>query len=122
MASSAVTKLAFAVLMVMVVAAPLAQAAISCGQVSSSLAPCFNYLKVGGVVPAACCNGVRGLNNAAKTTPDRQAACRCLKAASGSIKGLNPSLASGLPGKCGVNIPYKISPSTDCNRTIKIQF
>ncbi|KAL5550624.1 hypothetical protein UlMin_000800 [Ulmus minor] len=116
MASSAVTKLACVVLMVMVVAAPLAQAAISCGQVSSALEPCTNYLRNGGVVPAACCNGVKSLNGAAKTTPDRQATCRCLQSAASSIRGLNLNLAGGLPGQCGVNIPYKISPSTNCNR------
>ncbi|XP_010091033.2 non-specific lipid-transfer protein 1 [Morus notabilis] len=112
MASSSVVKLV--VCLAVVVGAPLAEA-ITCGQVSSSVAPCINYLKVGGAVPAACCNGVRSLNSAAKTTADRQAACNCLKTASASIKGINLSLAAGLPGKCGVSVPYKISPSTNCN-------
>ncbi|PON92740.1 Lipid transfer protein/Par allergen [Trema orientale] len=34
--------------------------------------------------------------------------------AASSIKGINFSLAAGLPGKCGVSVPYKISPSTKC--------
>ena len=114
MASSSVVKLVVCLaVLAAVVGAPLAEA-ITCGQVSSSLAPCINYLKAGGVVPAACCNGVRSLNSAAKTTADRQAACNCLKTASGSIKGINLNLAAGLPGKCGVSVPYKISPSTNC--------
>ncbi|KAL5550618.1 hypothetical protein UlMin_000794 [Ulmus minor] len=117
----ALAKLACVVLMVMVLASPIAQATITCGQVSSGLAPCINYLKVGGAVPAACCNGVRGLNAAAKTTADRQAACRCLQSAATSIRGINFSLASGLPGKCGVNVPYKLSPSTNCNTSNKIK-
>ncbi|KAL6998274.1 hypothetical protein U1Q18_008400, partial [Sarracenia purpurea var. burkii] len=56
------------------------------------------------------------LNNAARTTPDRQAACRCLKSSVGAVKGVNIGLAGSLPGKCGVNIPYKISLQTDCTK------
>ncbi|CAL1378452.1 unnamed protein product [Linum trigynum] len=40
---------------------------IACGQVANSLAPCVNYMKNGGAVPAGCCNGVKALNGAAKT-------------------------------------------------------
>ncbi|KAA8517651.1 hypothetical protein F0562_015125 [Nyssa sinensis] len=116
MASSGLLKVACVVLMCMLVTAPYAQAAISCGTVTTKLAPCLGYLRNGGTVPANCCNGVKALNNLAKTTPDRQAACNCLKSASGSISGLNLSNAASLPGKCGVNIPYKISPSTDCSK------
>ncbi|KAI8557066.1 hypothetical protein RHMOL_Rhmol05G0305500 [Rhododendron molle] len=105
------------VLMCMVVAAPQAEAAISCGQVVSSLTPCLSYLKgSGGAVPAACCNGVTSLRNAAKTTPDRQTVCNCLKSAATGISGLNLGLASSLPGKCGLLLPIKIGPSIDCSK------
>ncbi|AED97171.1 putative plant lipid transfer protein/Par allergen [Arabidopsis thaliana] len=90
-------------------------AAISCGTVAGSLAPCATYLSKGGLVPPSCCAGVKTLNSMAKTTPDRQQACRCIQSTAKSISGLNPSLASGLPGKCGVSIPYPISMSTNCN-------
>ncbi|CAN6807096.1 hypothetical protein Bca4012_001630 [Brassica carinata] len=90
-------------------------AAISCGTVTSNLAPCAVYLMKGGPVPAPCCAGVSKLNSMAKTTPDRQQACKCLKTAA---KNVNPSLASSLPGKCGVSIPYPISMSTNCD-TVK---
>nr|AVN68376.1 lipid transfer protein 2 [Artemisia annua] len=99
----------------MVVVAPYAEA-LSCSEVTSKLAPCFNYLKSGGKVPPACCDGVKGLNSAAKTTPDRKTACTCMKSAYKSYNGINADNAAGLPGKCGVNIPYKISLSTDCNK------
>ncbi|KAJ0770952.1 putative plant non-specific lipid-transfer protein/Par allergen [Helianthus annuus] len=102
------------VLACMVVVAPCAEA-ISCGQVVSAMAPCLGYLMKGGPVPPACCGGVKGLNNAAKSTPDRQTACGCLKSVYASNSGINLGFASSLPGKCGVNIPYKISPSTDCS-------
>ncbi|WP_227643643.1 non-specific lipid-transfer protein, partial [Klebsiella pneumoniae] len=91
--------------------APRAEAAISCGQVSGALVPCLSYLKGTGATlpPANCCSGVQKLNNLAQTTTDRQAACNCLKTIAKSVSGINLNAASGLPGKCRVNIPYKIS-------------
>ncbi|KAL3715286.1 hypothetical protein ACJRO7_007079 [Eucalyptus globulus] len=116
MASSGLSKLACVALLCMVAAASVAEAAVTCGQVASALAPCIPYARSGrGPVPAGCCNGIRSLNNAARTTPDRQATCKCLKSASGSISGINFGVVAAIPGKCGVNIPYKISPSTNCN-------
>ncbi|MCE3052255.1 tyrosine protein phosphatase, partial [Datura stramonium] len=51
-----------------------------------------------------------------KTPADRKTACTCLKSAANTIKGINAGKAAGLPAACGVNIPYKISPSTDCSK------
>nr|AAO33357.1 nonspecific lipid transfer protein 1 [Vitis cinerea var. helleri x Vitis vinifera] len=117
MGSSGAVKLACVMVICMVVAAPAAvEAAITCGQVSSALSSCLGYLKNGGAVPPGCCSGIKNLNSAAQTTADRQAACKCLKTFSNSIPGINLGLASGLPGKCGVSVPYKISPSTDCSK------
>ncbi|KAL4561103.1 hypothetical protein LXL04_033265 [Taraxacum kok-saghyz] len=99
----------------MVVAAPYAEA-ITCGQVASSLVPCLGYLTNGGDVPPGCCSGVTELNDAAQSTPDRQTACGCLKSAYSANSGINAANAASLPGKCGVNIPYEISPSTDCSK------
>ncbi|XP_045833409.1 non-specific lipid-transfer protein-like [Trifolium pratense] len=107
-------KVACVVLLMCMVFAPISEAAITCGTVTSKVAPCIGYLRGGPGPSAACCNGVKGLNSAAKTTPDRQAACNCLKSAAGAISGLKNDLAAGLPSKCGVNIPYKISTSTNC--------
>ncbi|AES87466.2 Lipid transfer protein [Medicago truncatula] len=107
-------KVACVVLMMCMIVAPMADAAISCGTVTSALGPCIGYLKGGPGPSPACCGGVKRLNGAAATTPDRQAACNCLKQAAGAISGLNTAAASALPGKCGVNIPYKISTSTNC--------
>ena len=105
-------------LCMIVVAAPIAQATITCTQVSKSLTPCLTYLKSNGgsPPPGTCCQGVRNLNGMAKTTPDRQAACKCLKTTATEISGLNPTLAANLPKNCGVNVPYKISTSTDCSK------
>ncbi|KAI3829502.1 hypothetical protein L1987_03627 [Smallanthus sonchifolius] len=99
----------------MAVAAPYADA-VTCGQVASSLAPCIGYLTRGVPVPPACCGAITGLNNAAKSTPDRQTVCGCLKGILTSNSGINLSNANSLPGKCGLNIHYTISPSTDCSK------
>ncbi|OMO92544.1 Plant lipid transfer protein/Par allergen [Corchorus capsularis] len=69
---------------------------------------------------APCCNGIKALNAAAATTQDRQQACTCIKNIATTITGINYGLANGLPGKCGVNIPYKLSPSTDCKRQLLV--
>ncbi|KAK7274387.1 hypothetical protein RIF29_15472 [Crotalaria pallida] len=112
-------KVACVVLMCMVVVgAPIAQASISCGQVASALSPCLEYLRKGGNPSAECCKGVKGLVAAAQTTADKQAACKCLKSAAGTIGSLNNGNAQALPAKCGVSLPYKISTSTNCD-TIK---
>ncbi|XP_068340763.1 non-specific lipid-transfer protein-like [Pyrus communis] len=111
MASSAVTKLALVVALCMAVSVAHA---ITCGQVTSNLGACIGYVKNGGVVPPACCNGIRTVNGLARTTADRQTTCNCLKSLAGSIKGVNPNNAATLPGKCGVNVPFKISTSTNC--------
>lgn len=117
----AALKLVSALVLCMLVTGPLSAQAITCGQVTGSLAPCIVYLRSGGPIPVPCCNGVRSLNAAARTTPDRQTACNCLKQAAGSIPNLNPNNAVGLPGACGVSIPYKISISTDCSKYICLQ-
>ena len=116
MGGSGVVKLACVLVICMVVAG--GEAAITCGQVVSKLTPCLTYLRNGGAVPPGCCTGIKALNSAAKTTADRQDACNCMKTLSKSYTGLNLGLASGLPGKCGVSIPYKISPSTDCSKYV----
>ncbi|KAF6143080.1 hypothetical protein GIB67_041148 [Kingdonia uniflora] len=87
---------------------------------SGEQADTLYLLRSDGNPTAGCCAGVRGFNNVAKTTPDCQTACKCIKSTSRSIAGIKPAFSSSLPGKCGVSIPYKISPSTDCinsNRT-----
>ncbi|KAL8252600.1 hypothetical protein R6Q59_036293 [Mikania micrantha] len=100
----------------MVVGAPYATEALTCGVVVSKLSPCLNYLKGGGSVSSACCKGVKGLNAAAKTTSEKKTACGCMKKAYKSVSGIKVDHALGLPKKCGVDIPYKITPNTDCNK------
>ena len=118
MASSVVFKLAcFVFACIVVSSAPKAEAAIQCGQVVRYLTPCISYVANGGTVPAECCSGIKSLYSLAHTTADRQSVCKCLKQAVSGVPytAFNLGLAAGLPNKCGVNIPYKISPSTNCS-------
>ncbi|KAE8680538.1 Non-specific lipid-transfer protein [Hibiscus syriacus] len=117
MASSMSLKLACVLVLCLAVAAPQAQGTITCGQVVSSLAHCIVYVRnhcAGGGVPATCCNGIKYLSTASQSTPDRQSACNCIKGVVAGIPGINYGLTNKLPGMYGVNILYKISPSSDC--------
>ncbi|CAN0879564.1 Non-specific lipid-transfer protein [Linum grandiflorum] len=113
MAASAMKLVAVLLVCAMVAAAPAG--AITCGQVANNMAPCINYLKSGGTVPPACCNGIKTTLSQARTTADRRQACQCLKSAAAGISGLNEANAANMPAACRVNIPYKISTSTNCN-------
>ena len=116
-------KVAFvvAVLYMVVVSAHMAHARINCGRVAVAVSPCLGYLRRGGRPQARCCNGVRNLHALAKTTVDRRTACNCLKTfARGLGRGVNANNAVALPRKCRVNIPYKISISTNCNTYVKL--
>ncbi|PKI31601.1 hypothetical protein CRG98_047983 [Punica granatum] len=107
-------------LCMVVAAATVVESAVTCGQVTSSLTPCIPYTRGSGAAPsAACCSGIRSLNSAARTTPDRQTVCKCLKAVARSISGVNYGAVAAMPGKCGVTLPYKLSLSTDCNNEVK---
>ncbi|CAA7400084.1 unnamed protein product [Spirodela intermedia] len=111
----AAPKLLLCLLAVAVLLGPV-EPAISCGAVASYMAPCVSYVTIGGPVPASCCGGVRALSAAAGTVADRRQACSCLKSAASAIAGFQPALAAGLPTRCGVSVPYQISPSVDCSK------
>ncbi|KAL5166781.1 Non-specific lipid-transfer protein 3 [Glycine soja] len=102
---------------------PKAQAAVTCNQVVSNLTPCISYVLNGGkAVPGPCCNGIKTLFNLAHSTPDRQTVCKCIKNAVSAFHygKSNVDRAAALPKQCGVNIPYQISPSTDCTSSLGI--
>uniref|UniRef100_A0A803MHX6 Non-specific lipid-transfer protein n=1 Tax=Chenopodium quinoa TaxID=63459 RepID=A0A803MHX6_CHEQI len=120
MASSAFLKLACAVLMCMVVIAPHAEAALTCSTVTKDIAQCISYLKGGDSPSDACCSGVKTLKSLASTPEDKKTACNCLKTAAASVSGLDATKAAALPGKCGVSIPYSISPQTDCSNSLNM--
>ncbi|KAL0456412.1 UNVERIFIED_CONTAM: Non-specific lipid-transfer protein 2 [Sesamum latifolium] len=96
---------------------PEGEAAVSCGTVVSYLNPCLPYVTGSGAL-GGCCAGIKGLYGAAQTTADRQSVCNCLKSLAGEVSGVNLGKAAGLPSQCGLSIPYKISPSTDCSKYV----
>ncbi|GER55330.1 non-specific lipid-transfer protein [Striga asiatica] len=105
--------LAIAVMVVVAANGPRVEAAIGCGSVVSYLQSCVAYVTNKGPI-GSCCSGVNGLYVAAKTKEDRQSVCVCLKTVAASYYGLDLDKVEGLPATCGIDIPYKISPSTDC--------
>lgn len=111
-------KIACLMVLCMVVFAPYAsEAAFSCGLVQAGAVKCLPYLQNRGPV-GQCCDVIKGLLNAAKTTEDRRTACSCLKSAAIAIKGIDIGKAAALPGFCGVKSPFKISLSTDCSKYV----
>ncbi|XP_021903773.1 non-specific lipid-transfer protein 3-like [Carica papaya] len=118
--SSSTTMNWLAALVVIAMMAVQSESAVTCPQVVSKLRPCVVYVANQGPLQAECCTGIRALYSLAQTTPDRRNVCNCIKnAISGfSFSSTNLNLAAGLPAKCGVNLPYKISPSTDCNNIV----
>ncbi|CAI8600674.1 unnamed protein product [Vicia faba] len=106
-----------AMMMCMILGLPQTLAALTCSEVEAKLAPCVPYVTgIVGAVPQPCCDGITALNNEAATKDDRQAACRCIKKAAKTLPGLNMDALVGLPSKCGVDLPYNLGPSIDCNK------
>ncbi|XP_037407148.1 non-specific lipid-transfer protein 2B-like [Triticum dicoccoides] len=104
------------VLAAMVVAPPATVHAISCSTVYSTLMPCLQYVQQGGSPARGCCTGIQNLLAEANNSPDRRTICGCLKnVANGASGGPYITRAAALPSKCNVALPYKISPSVDCN-------
>ncbi|PNY10325.1 non-specific lipid-transfer protein [Trifolium pratense] len=109
-------KLACVVLMCMVLLYAQNGYAVTCGQVTSNILPCVGYLQNGGPVTTNCCNGVRAIANAAaRSIADIRTTCYCLKSAAERFKSIiNENNAASLPGKCGINLPFKINYSINC--------
>uniref|UniRef100_A0A0D9XND3 Non-specific lipid-transfer protein n=1 Tax=Leersia perrieri TaxID=77586 RepID=A0A0D9XND3_9ORYZ len=106
----------FAVVALVLVAAERSSAAVSCGDVSSAIAPCLSYVTGRMSSPSSsCCSGVRTLNGKASSSADRRTACSCLKSMAGSIRSLNMGNAASIPSKCGVSVAFPISTSVDCS-------
>lgn len=92
--------------------------ALTCGDVNSSLAPCVNYLSGKGAATAQCCSGVHRLNGLANNTANRRAACNCMKANAGRVKGLRYDLINQLPRRCGVGLSFTIDLNR-CNSWVR---
>ncbi|KAI5429104.1 hypothetical protein KIW84_033918, partial [Lathyrus oleraceus] len=117
MASSMLIKVTCLAMICLVFGIPLANAGQSCGQIKGSLVPCLRYLRhPGPTVPELCCNGVRTVNDQAKSLPERKDACECIKSTLIAIPGLDPDAVQGLPNKCGVNLPFPIGANMDCSK------
>ncbi|KAL3832883.1 hypothetical protein ACJIZ3_007619 [Penstemon smallii] len=107
---------AFVLIFLLIISSSPASTAITCSDVIKDIKPCFDYLKSGsGSPPGPCCAGASNLAATAQSTADKQTACGCLKNASKNIN-LKPELAKALPGKCGISLPFEVSPNVDCTK------
>jgi hypothetical protein len=108
----------------LVLSISLANASLSCNEMIETTTPCIGYLQNPGPssVPEPCCNGVRNVNDAAKTTNERRDACRCLKPVVNAIAGIKEDALTALPGNCGVNLPFKIGLNINCDTYISYRY
>ncbi|WOL18635.1 non-specific lipid-transfer protein 1-like isoform X1 [Canna indica] len=105
-------------ILILTAAATRGSKAITCSQVYGALLPCVGYLQ-GEALDQQCCSGMESLLAAARSTKDRRATCSCIETAAAATSGVDYGRASELPGKCGVSIPFKISPNTDCSKYVR---
>ncbi|WJX82308.1 hypothetical protein P8452_65086 [Trifolium repens] len=117
MANSILIKVTCLVVTCLVLGIPLANASLSCDEMIQTTALCIEYLmNPGPSVPEPCCNGIRTINEAAKTTDERRNGCKCFKPVVIAIAGINDDALASLPGKCGVPFPMiTVGRTLDCN-------
>ncbi|OIW11736.1 hypothetical protein TanjilG_20220 [Lupinus angustifolius] len=96
---------------------PYCVAHIECAEIIEYLQTCVGYLKHGGASdkpPSTCCDGVKAVLNKLKSVDDKRDACNCIKAIV-QITKLKLENARNVPIKCGIKIPFQISPDFDCS-------
>ncbi|KAM7263614.1 hypothetical protein ACFE04_001297 [Oxalis oulophora] len=102
--------------MLVAVATTSTEASVSCSTVASDLSPCYSYLANGGTPSSSCCSNIKSLYGSATTNADLQSLCTCLKQLYSSYgSSINLTYVEDVASKCDVDVPYKISPSTDCS-------
>ncbi|AES79805.1 non-specific lipid-transfer protein Cor a 8 [Medicago truncatula] len=118
MATSMLVKITCLSVICLVLAIPLANAAIACNDLLETLYPCVEFITSPGFSDPSspCCDGIKRINDEAITTLDRQNVCKCLKPVVPVLPGLNPDNFATLPDKCGVNLLFSISPHMNCNK------
>jgi hypothetical protein len=105
------------VLVCMVASAPKtakAQDSSACEYVSNVLHSCLDHFNDGGPVSGPCCRDVNWLYNL-PTNWGRQSFCTCWQ----QFTIWEPIIADNirlLPSECYLNLPYKFTPSLDCNK------
>ncbi|VFQ97656.1 unnamed protein product [Cuscuta campestris] len=111
------TTMAILLLLCTAMAAATGEAQLTCSTVLNTLTPCLGFVTGSGGPTQGCCGGITSLFNTAQSqgVGARKTVCSCLKSIASSATADQISRAASLPGKCGVSIPYKISPQVDCS-------
>ncbi|CAA6668542.1 unnamed protein product [Spirodela intermedia] len=92
-------------------------AAVTCGDVTSSLGQCLPFLRGQVGTPAVgCCDGVRRLRAMLPAIADRRVACNCMKQAAAHFRDIKGNAVSSLPGICRAPLPFPINLAVDCAR------
>ncbi|EPS66897.1 hypothetical protein M569_07881 [Genlisea aurea] len=108
----ATTTTTIVMMMMMAMMGPTSVSAVTCPEVEQYVKPCIRYLAGGGDL-SPCCGGVSVLNGVAQSTPDRRFVCYCLKDI-GKKYPFAVGKAAGIPGLCGLTVPYYAGPNGDC--------
>ncbi|KAF7844109.1 non-specific lipid-transfer protein-like [Senna tora] len=101
--------------------ANIQKSSIACSDVVKEITPCLNYLRGSDGSNAKpseeCCNGVKLLDDDAKSKQERIDVCNCAKQALSDIGNYDPSRIPQLPKDCGFDFTLPaIDKSTDCSK------
>ncbi|KAG0461582.1 hypothetical protein HPP92_021514 [Vanilla planifolia] len=109
-------RVALAVIVVLAAAA-VSVAGMSCSDAVSALIPCEAYLLGADGAPptTGCCQSVHKLNQEAATVPQRKVLCECFKQTSPSF-GVSPERAKNLPALCKLRLNVPITAAINCSQ------
>ncbi|KAI9073221.1 hypothetical protein K1719_044830 [Acacia pycnantha] len=98
--------------------APKQVGAIPCTVAIPKIAPCREYIDASKPKPSqSCCNGVKDINDRAKTRQDRVEACQCIKQALSLMGKYDPNRIPLIPEQCRLSFSLPaIKKDTDCNK------
>ncbi|KAK2414900.1 non-specific lipid-transfer protein [Trifolium repens] len=123
MANSILIKVTCFVVISLFLGISLADPAELCDKIRHAFIPtCFPYLRNPDSSippPEPCCNALKDINNEIPDTDERRVACKCMQFVITITPGADlPDRAIALPGKCGVDLPFQLSPWEECDRYI----
>ncbi|PNX59682.1 non-specific lipid-transfer protein [Trifolium pratense] len=111
MASSMHIKITCLAVICLILGIPLANATLSCDQMTTSLIPCIGYVRNPvASVPAPCCDAVRAINDA-----DCKDLCNCFNFIMLKMPEFNDPAFSTIPNNCGLQVHYSTCFAMDCD-------
>ncbi|KAL3739399.1 hypothetical protein ACJRO7_020766 [Eucalyptus globulus] len=94
-----------------------AEATIPCNTVNAKAAPCVTFaIGKAPTVPPACCSGLLQLARSVRSVNDKKDICRCMKAGTKSIRGLQDKFLKQIPTACHINVGFPVSANVNCEK------